>query len=262
MTRKSGSDAVQSDAAGFLLLKVWIPLLLTSILYISVEDGQLAQFPARWLVIVPTVAAQVFCVSIAAVRIRNEELQYRRFLTWTTVDRADIVSSGPTWFPSLGFLELRQSIAPLRILYFALDTNRNPNPFGKNESRLLRALEDKQPWRAEDGYPADAGQPSMSRVFLALALAAGTLLPIASYPFASKPSVLAGRPSAHTTPLNAVLHFRVLVNSALRRPDVAVPLAVGLLILSVRSRRGPYVLGYAFLGGALLSNTALDIMLG
>lgn len=58
-----------------------------------------------------------FHLSIAAIRVRNGDLQYRRFMRWQSIDKGAVRSFGP--FP-LGYLRLGRFVPPWGRIWFVL----------------------------------------------------------------------------------------------------------------------------------------------
>jgi hypothetical protein len=55
--------------------------------------------------------AAAFGLSLAVVDVRDGKIRYRRFFAWVSLDLADIVSSGTTWEPFIGYIRLNYSMA-------------------------------------------------------------------------------------------------------------------------------------------------------
>lgn len=125
----------------------------------------------RILFAVPFGALFLFHLSLAVVRVRGGALQYRRFLTWSTIDRRDVISSGVVWPPALGYIRLNRFLSPWGRLYFVLDTDRSPSPFGRGDYGLLRYLANHS--RRGNSDPTGPGRPSSRADWLKL-WAAGT----------------------------------------------------------------------------------------
>ena len=94
----------------------------------------------RLLFDLPFAVAGFFHLSLAVVEVKDGALGYRRFLRWTALDRAEVVSCGLIWPPFIGYIKLNHFVPPWGRLYFVLDRNAASNPFRRGEYPLVRYI--------------------------------------------------------------------------------------------------------------------------
>src|ERR1700691_4850237 len=67
---------------------------------------------SRLLFGLPFAVAWFFQLSLAVVEVKDGVLRYRRFIKWTTIDRAEVVSCGLVWPPFTGYIKLKHFVPP------------------------------------------------------------------------------------------------------------------------------------------------------
>jgi hypothetical protein len=118
-----GSTELSSNTGPVFLIKLYAPLILSTALI-----GWWEMLRSRGDL------AVAFHLSLALVEVRGGQIRYRRFFKWVSLDPAQIISSGTTWPPFIGYIRLNRYLFPRRKLYFVLDRNRASNPFGEGIS--------------------------------------------------------------------------------------------------------------------------------
>ena len=96
----------------------------------------------------------LFGLSVAIVEVRDDILRYRRFVKWRAIARHDIIGARIEAPPIIGSLRLNKFLFPWGRLYFALDRNMSPKPFGEGEYPALNHIRDNK------GGPSKENEPS------------------------------------------------------------------------------------------------------
>lgn len=109
---------LRSRTSNTILLKFWVPLLWIASLIGLFSEGA---FDWRLLFALPFVLALTFHLTLAVLRVYDGAIQYRRLMKWTNIHHTEIVSSGVTWPPFVGYIQLKQFVFPWGKLYFVLD---------------------------------------------------------------------------------------------------------------------------------------------
>lgn len=129
------------------LLKLWFPLLLWLIAIESFEPNG----PAGGFVLVALFAmAGFFLFTLAVIMPTNDNLQYRRFIRWHTINYDEIVECNRSILPVVGYLKLKQFLSPWGKLYFVFSTPSAPF-FGRSEQgKVLIYIQDKMAGKVEE----------------------------------------------------------------------------------------------------------------
>jgi hypothetical protein len=138
----TGSPELDSRAGPVFVIKVYAPVILSVGLIGSLGSGWVV---GRLLFDLPMALAVAFLLSLARVDVRDRRIRYRRFFKWVNLDPAEIVSSGATWPPFIGYIRLSRYLFPWRKLYFVLDRNRASNPFRRDYALLNFLAECRHP---------------------------------------------------------------------------------------------------------------------
>jgi len=234
--------AYQSSSSNVWLLKFWAPLFWLIWTVALFKDDV---FSIRIVGCIPFVLAFVFHMSLAVVRIREGAVQYRTFLRWKSLPRMEVVSSGVIWSPFIGFLRLQKPRLLWGRLFFVLDPE-SARRSARGEGRgIVAYLSRNRDVEAGAITKVDEG------VRYGKLLAAGVCGIIASFlrVYLSQTVV-----SSTTEPIN---HGSGLVDWATRalayigNPQLAIPLLVGLLLLTIFLRKRTSAWSFAFLAGVV-----------
>lgn len=232
----------ESSSSNVWLLKVWAPLLWLIWTVALFKDDI---FSVRIVGCIPFMLAFVFHMSLAVVRIRDGAIQYRTFLRWNSLSRMEVVSSGVVWSPFIGFLRLQRPRPPWGRLLFVLDSDSARRSARREGLGILGYLARDR----DAGVPASPTVEGVSGLRYSGLLVAGMCGIIASFLRVYLSETVA---SGTTEPAK---YGSRLVDSATRAlaylgsPRLAIPLLVGLLLLTIflRKRRSAWTL--AFLAG-------------
>ncbi|MGO4883238.1 MAG: hypothetical protein ACLP59_20820 [Bryobacteraceae bacterium] len=108
-------------------------------IFLLIVSGLVSNWWRDWglLLGLPLAVAGFFQLSLATVEVRDGVLRYRRFVKWTIIPPADVVSCGVLMEPITGYIKLRRSVPPWARLYFVLDRPHPYDIFRKPEHPLL-----------------------------------------------------------------------------------------------------------------------------
>ena len=236
--------AYQSSSSNVWLLKFWAPLFRLIWTVALFKDDV---FSIRIVGCIPFVLAFVFHMSLAVVRIRDGAVQYRTFLRWKSLPRMEVVSSGVVWSPFIGFLRLQRPRPPWGRLFFILDpesARRSARDEGRGIVAYLSRSRD-----VEAGATTNADE--VTGVRYGKLLAAGVCGIIASFlrVYLSRTVV-----SSTTEPINygsRLVDWTTRALAYIGNPQLAIPLLVGLLLLTIFLRERTSAWSFAFLAGVV-----------
>lgn len=234
----------QSSSSNVWLLKFWAPLFWLIWTVALFKDDV---FSIRVIACIPLVLAFLFHTLLAAVRIRGGRIEYRQFLQWKPLPPTDVISSGVIWPPFIGFLRLRKWTPPWGRLFFILD----PDSAGRSSRRdglgILGHLRQKQQPTVDLARPGkNVSGVRYGRLILAgsCGVAASFMRVYLSQTVA--PSTM--EPSKYSSPM-VESATRVLAYAG--SPQLAIPLLIGFVLLTVFFRRRSSAWSFAFLAGVV-----------
>ncbi|MGH9436538.1 MAG: hypothetical protein ACRD22_01255 [Terriglobia bacterium] len=204
-------------------------------------------FSVRIIGCIPFVLALVFHTSLSIIRIRDGRVEYRQFLRWKPLPSTDVASSGVIWSPFIGFLCLRKSVPPWGRLFFILDPGSTRRSSRGDGLGILGYLHQKQEAAGDPvGTTDDGNDFRYGRLILA-----GICGVLASFLRVYLSPTVAPGTDAHN------MYSSRLIESAMRslayigNPQLAIPLLVGFVLLTVFLRKRPSAWSFAFLAGVV-----------
>jgi hypothetical protein len=238
------NGAYQSSSSNVWLLKFWAPLfLLTWTVAIFKDDV----FRIRIIASAPFVLAFVFHISLAAVRIRDGRIGYRRFLQWKPLLLTDVVSSGVIWPPFIGSLCLRKSLLPWGRLFFILDPESARPSSRRDGLGILGYLQQKQQPAADSVRPMDdVGGVRYGRLIIA-----GVCGALTSFIRVYLSQAVAPGTTERTKYLPPVVESATRALACIGSRQLAIPLLVGFVLLTIFLRNWKSAWSFAFLAGAI-----------
>ena len=236
-------SSIKSSASNVWLMKVWAPLLWLIWGVALFKDDV---FSWRIIAGVPFLLAFVFHMSLATVRIRNEQIQFRRLFRWNSMDANDIKSAGVVWRPFIGYVRLRQARTPWSRIFFVLDSESDrvsSRQRGEGIVNVFRQSSEiqRQPIRIDDG-------PCVPHGKLLLAFGFGVSASLARV-YLSRAVLSAPVEEAHGPPL---MELAAQVLAMIGNPQFAIPLLAFFVALTVVFRNRPSAWSFAFLTGVVV----------
>lgn len=232
----------QSSRSNVWLLKFWAPLFWLIWTVALFKDDV---FSTRMVGCIPFVLAFVFHMSLAAVRIRTGEVQYRTFLRWRSLTQMDVVSSGVLWSPFIGFLRLQRPRPPWGRLFFVLDSISAQRSTQREGRGIVAYLNRNREVEANATTKADEGVP------YGKLLAAGVCGIVASF---LRIYLLQAVVPSSAEPTNSGSRGVEFATRALAyggNPQFAIPLLVALISLTIFLRKRTSAWSFAFLAGVV-----------
>src|SRR5581483_7231152 len=201
-------------------------------------------FSIRIVGCIPLVLAFVFHMSLAVVRIREGAIQYRTFLRWKLLPRTEVVSSDVIWSPFIGFFRLQRARPPWGRLFFVLDPESARRPARGIIAYLNRRRD------TEAGATTNADE--VRSVRYGKLLAAGVCGLIASFLRVYLSQTFVSGTNEPINPGSRLVHWATLALAYVGNPQLAIPLLVGLLLLTIVLRKRTSAWSFAFLAGVIM----------